>query len=97
MSIERGGGACSNFSYGRSTNAPNGCLINPEGSTLIFFEISRKLQNTNIKIYTHIFYTNHLCEPEGFRYTAQLDIDRARKKWNELLSEGWTEAHHNYG
>jgi len=26
------------YSFGCSTNKPNGCLLNPEGSRIIFFE-----------------------------------------------------------
>ena len=28
----------SNYSFGCSTSMPNGCLLNPEGSRIIFFE-----------------------------------------------------------
>ena len=48
------------FSFGCGTSKPNGCLLNPEGSKMIFFEECKKYSKTNPKIHTHLFYTNHL-------------------------------------
>lgn len=45
----------SNFSYGSRINTPNGCLLNPEGSRLIFFERCKKSPQSSIKILTHTF------------------------------------------
>ena len=86
-----------NYSFGCSTSTPNGCLLNPEGSRLIFFEESKNSPKNNLKIYTHIFYTNHLGEPAGFKSSESLSIDAAWGKWHELHKKGWTETSHDYG
>ena len=86
-----------NYSFGCRTNPPNGCLLNPEGSRLIFFEEYKKSQKVNLKIHTHIFYTNHLGEPAGFKSSEVLSIDAAWEMWHELQQKGWTEVSHEYG
>ena len=86
-----------NYSFGCSTSTPNGCLLNPEGSRLIFFEESKNSPKNNLKIYTHIFYTNHLGEPAGFKSSQRLSIDEAWEKWHQLFQKGWTEVSHEYG
>ena len=85
------------YSFGCNTNMPNGCLLNPEGSRLIFFEECRKSLKDNLKIHTHIFYTNHLGEPAGFKSSEKLNIDLAWEKWHELHQKGWTEVSYDYG
>ena len=87
----------SNFSYGSRFNTPNGCLLNAEGSRLIFFERCKKSPNNNIKIFTHLFYTNHLGEPAGIKSTSKIGIEEAWEEWNELQEHGWTEVSHNFG
>ena len=87
----------SNFSYGSRTDTPNGCLLNPEGSRLIFFETCKKSPQNNIKIFTHTFYTNHLGEPAGFKSTSKIVVEEAWKEWNDLQEHGWTEVSHNFG
>ena len=42
----RGANAWSDFSYGSSIDASNGCLLNPEGSRLIFFERGKNHHRT---------------------------------------------------
>ena len=86
-----------NFSFGCSTSPPNGCLLNPEGSRLIFFDECKNSPKNNLKIYTHIFYTNHLGEPAGFKSSEILSIDAAWGEWHELHKKGWTETYHDYG
>ena len=73
-----------NFFYGSRTDSPNGCLLNAEGSRLIFFERRKKSPKNNIKIFTHLFYTNHLGEPAGLKTSSQLRLDEAWEKWHEL-------------
>ena len=51
----RGANVWSNFSYGSRTDTPNGCLLNPEGSRLIFFERCKKSPQNSIKIFIHTF------------------------------------------
>ena len=86
-----------NYSFGCSTITPNGCLLNPEGSRLIFFEECNNSLKINLKIHTHIFYTNHLGEPAGLKSSERLSIDSAWEKWHQLQQKGWTEVHHSYG
>ena len=86
-----------NYSFGCSTFTPNGCLLNPEGSRMIFFEECANSFKTNLKIHTHIFYANHLGEPEGYKSSEILNIDSAWKKWDQLHQRGWTEVSHDYG
>ncbi len=96
MDLERGG-AWPSYSFGCGTSAPNGCLLNPEGSRLIFFEEIKHSPRNNFKIYSHVFYTNHLGEPAGFKSSEKFNVNSAWEKWNELRSKGWTEVSHNYG
>ena len=93
----RGANVWSIFSYGSGIDTPNGCLLNAEGSRLIFFERCKKSPKNNIKILIHIFYTNHLGEPAGYKSTRKIRAEEARKKWNELQELGWTEVPHNFG
>ncbi len=53
--IFEGNNAWSNFSYGSSINTPNGCLLNPEGSRLIFFERFKKSPQNSIKTLCILF------------------------------------------
>ena len=92
----RGANVWSNFSYGSRTDTPNGCLLNPEGSRLIFFERCKKSPQNNIKIFTHTFYTNHLGEPAGFKTTSKIVAEEAWKEWDDLQELGWTEVSHNF-
>ena len=85
------------YSFGCSTSKPNGCLLNPEGSRIIFFEECKKSPKHNLKIHTHLFYTNHLEEPEGYKSSEKLNIDSAWEKWHELHQKVGTEVAHNYG
>ena len=90
-------GVNSKFSYGSRINMPNGCLLNAEGSRLIFFERCKNSPKNNIKIYTHTFYTNHLGEPAGFKSTSKNRLEEAWKEWNKLQELGWTEVSHSFG
>ena len=93
----RGANIWSNFSYGSRTDTPNGCLLNPGGSRLIFFERFKKSPQNNIKFFTHTFYTNHPGEPAGFKSTSKIVVEEAWKEWNDLQELGWTEVSHNFG
>ena len=86
-----------NYSFGCSASTPNGCLMNLEGSRLIFFEKCKKSSKNGLKIHTHIFYTNHLGEPAGFKSSERLSIDAAWEKWHQLHQNGWTEVSYDYG
>ena len=92
-----GANVWSNFSYGSSIDSPNGCLLNAEGSRLIFFERCTKSPKNSLKIYTHLFYTNHLGEPAGLKSTSNIRLDEAWDKWNELQEHGWTEVSYDFG
>lgn len=67
----------SNFSYGSRVDTPHGCLLNPEGIRLIFFERCKKSPKNNVKIFTNMFYTNHLGEPAGLKSTSEIQLDHA--------------------
>ena len=93
----RGANVWSIFSYGSRIDTPNGCLLNAEGSRLIFFERCKKSPKNNIKTFTHTFYTNHLGEPAGYKSTRKIRAEDAWREWNELHELGWTEVSHNFG
>ena len=95
--IHREANVWSNFSYGISIDTPNGCLLNAEGSRLIFFEKCTKSPKNNIKIFTHLFYTNHLGEPAGLKSSIKIGLEEAWEHWNELQEHGWTKASHDFG
>ncbi len=92
-----GANVWSNFSYGSSVDTPNGCLLNAEGSRLVFFERCKKSPKNNLKIFTHLFYTNHLGEPAGLKSTNKIPLNEAWEHWNKLQEQGWTEVSHNFG
>ena len=92
-----GANVWTNFCYGSRTAAPSGCLLNPEGSRLIFFDRYKKSSICNIKVYTHLFYTNHLGQPAGLKNTRLLDLNCAFETWDELVKNGWTEVQHDFG
>jgi len=85
------------YSFGCSTSKPNGCLLNPEGSRMIFFEECKNSSKPYLKIYTHLFYANHLGEPGGYKSSEKLNIYAAWEKWHELHQKGWTEVYYHYG
>ena len=86
-----------NYSFGCNTSKPSGCLLNPEGSRMIFFEECKNIPKPNLKIHTHLFYANHLGEPAGYKSSEKLNIDAAWEKWHELHQKGWTEVYYHYG
>ena len=85
-----GANVWSNFSYGSRVHTPNGWLLNPQSSFLILFERYKKSARNNIKVYTHLFYANHLGEPNRLKNTRLHDLDCAIETWNELIDRGWT-------
>ena len=70
-----GANVWSSFSYGSRVDTPNGWILNPQSSFLILFEKCRKSARNNIKVYTHLFYANHLGEPAGLKNTRLHDLD----------------------
>ena len=69
------------YPVGCVTNMPNGCLINPDGSRLIFFEEIKHSPRINFVFHTHVFYKNHLGEPAGFNSSEKLKVNSAWEKW----------------
>ena len=65
------------YSFGFSTNKKIGFLLYPEGSRMIFLEECNNSPKPNLKIHTHLFYANHLGEPEGYKFSEKLKIDSA--------------------
>ena len=94
--VFRGTNIWLNFSYGRRIDTPSGCLLNAEGSRLIFFERIKKSPYNNTRIFTHLFYTNHLGEPAGFKSTSQICLEKAWDQWHKLQEQGWTEVSYNF-
>ena len=80
----------SNFSYSSHDDTLNGWLLNPQSSFLILFEKNKKSETNNIKVYTLLFYANHLGEPTGLKNKRLHDLDCAFETWNELIAGGWT-------
>ena len=87
-----GSNVWSNFSYGSLIDAPNGWILNPQGSYLILFERYKKSARKDIKVYTHLFYANELGEPSRLKNRRLHDLDTAFETWNELIAGGWTEV-----
>ena len=68
---------------------PTGWLFNQKSGLLIFFESYKKSGPNNIKVYTHLFYSNELGEPTQLKNSRLLSIGCAHETWNELISGGW--------
>ena len=54
-----------------------------------FFESYKKSLSNNLKVYTHLFYSNELGEPEQLKNSRLQSIECAYETWNELISGGW--------
>ena len=78
-----------NFYRGSLINAPTGWLFNQKSSLLIFFERYKKSLSKNLKVYTHLFYSNELGEPAQLKNSRLHSIDCACETWDELVSGGW--------
>ena len=76
---------------------PNERLLKAEESKLISFERRSKSPKNNIKIFTHLFYTNHLGDPAGLKSTSKIRLEEAWEQWYDLQEHGWTEVSHNFG
>ena len=82
----------SNFSYGSPIDSPISWILNPQSSFLILFEKCKKSTRNNIKVYTLLFYANHLEEPAGLKNIRLHDLHTAFETWNGLIAQGWTEV-----
>ena len=78
-----------NFYRGSLIDAPTGWLFNQKSSLLIFFESYKKSLSNNLKVYTHLFYSNELGEPAQLKNSRLHSIDCACETWDELVSGGW--------
>ena len=87
-----GANVWSDFSYGNFIYTPNGWILNPQSSYLIFFERCKKSARKNIKIYTLLFYANDFGEPVRLKNKRLHDLESAIETWNELIAGGWTEV-----
>ena len=87
-----GANVWSNFSYGSRVDTPNGWLLNPQSSFLILFEKCKKSALNNMKVYTHLYYANHLGELGVLKTTRIYDLNSAFKTLNELIAGGWIEV-----
>ena len=78
-----------NFYCGRLIDPPTGWLFSQKSGLLIFFEIYKKSLSNNLKVYTHLFYSNELGEPAQLKNSRRHSIECAYETWNELISGGW--------
>ena len=77
------------FYRGSLIDPPTGWLFNKKNGLLIFFENYRKSESNNLKVYSHLFYSNDLGEPALIKNSRLQSIECARETWNELISGGW--------
>ncbi len=77
-----GANVWTNFSYGYRNESSSGWLLNPKGSLLRLFEEYKKSPQNKIKVYTHLFYANHLGKPYKLKNTRLLDLDFDLQNWN---------------
>ena len=68
---------------------PTGWLFNKKSGLLIFFENHKKSVSSNLKVYTHLFYSNELGEPAQLKNSRLHSIEGACETWDELVSGGW--------
>ena len=78
-----------NFYRGSFIDPPNGWLFSQKSGLLIFFEIYKKSLSNNLRVYTHLFYSNELGEPSQLKNSRIHSIECACETWNELISGGW--------
>ena len=78
-----------NLYFDRLIGAPSGWLFNPKKDLLIFFESYKKSESNNLKVYTHLFYTNELGEPTQLKNSRLHSIECACETWNELILGDW--------
>tara|TARA_Y100000589_G_C27133335_1_gene621503 strand:+ start:341 stop:631 length:291 start_codon:yes stop_codon:yes gene_type:complete len=86
-----------NFSYSSHNDPPSGCLLNKKGDRLISFNQCRKSLINDTKVFTHLFYTNHLREPAALINTRLLDVNCAFETWEGLVNNGWTKVKNYFG
>ena len=78
-----------NFYRGSLIDPPTGWLYNQKNGFLIYFGSYKKSVSNNLKVYTHLFYSNALAEPAQLKNSRLHSIDCACETWNELISGGW--------
>ena len=78
-----------NFYSSSFIDSPTGWLFNQKSGLLIFFESYKKSVPNNLKVYTHLFYTNELGEPTQLKNSRIHPFECAYETWNELISGGW--------
>jgi len=90
-----GASVWSNFSYYNEIKVPEGCLINANGTFLIYFTKAKNYPRNNIKVFTHLFFSNHFGKPIEFKNSRLLSLECALETWNELVVNGWKEVSQN--
>ena len=86
----------SNFSGLSLLGSPNGWLLNPKSSLIIFFEKPQNFEKNKNIFYTHLVYANDLGEPSKLKNIREHSIGCATETWNELISAGWTVVTHKF-
>ena len=64
-----------NFYRGSLIDPPTGWLFNKKSGLLISFESYMKSLSNNLKVYTHLFYANELCEPAQLKNSRLHSIE----------------------
>ena len=85
-----------NFYRSSLIDPPTGWLFNQKSGLLIFFESYKKSLSNNLKVYTHLFYSNELGEPAQLKNSRLQSMGCAYETWNELISEGWQVVTHKF-
>ena len=78
-----------NFYPGSLIDPPTGWLFNQKNRLLIFFGSYKKSESNNLKVYTHLFYSNELGEPAQLKNSRIHSIEGAYETWNELILGDW--------
>ena len=74
------------FYRGSLIDPPTGWLFNQKSGLLIFFESYKKSLPNNLKVYTHLFYSNELGEPAQLKNSRLHSNKCASETWDELVS-----------
>ena len=78
-----------NFYCGSLIDTPSGWLFSQKRGLLIFFERYNKSESNDLKVYTHLFFSNELGEPSQLKNSRLHSIECAYETWNELITGGW--------
>ena len=78
-----------NFYRSCLIDPPTGWLFNQKSGLLISFESYKKSVSNDLKVYTHLFYSNEFGEPSQIKNSRLHSIECSCQTWNELISGDW--------